>query len=37
MEDIDEAEDEDAGHVDGERDEEHEEVAVVPSTWTMDY
>jgi hypothetical protein len=28
---VDEAEDEDGGHVDGQRDEEHEEVAVVPA------
>ena len=32
---IDETEDEDAGHVDGEGDEEHEEVAVVPAADTV--
>ena len=31
MQDMDEAEDEDAHHVEGEADEEHEEVAIVPA------
>ena len=31
MENVDETEDEDPNHVDGEGDEEHEEVSVVPS------
>jgi hypothetical protein len=31
VEDVDEAEDEDGGHVEGQRDQEHEEVPVVPS------
>ncbi len=31
MEDVDEAEDEDGGHVEGQRDQEHEEVPVVTS------
>ena len=32
VEDVDEAEDEDGGHVEGQRDQEHEEVPVVTST-----
>ncbi len=32
MEDVDEAEDEDGGHVEGQGDQEHEEVPVVTST-----
>jgi hypothetical protein len=31
VEDVDEAEDEDGGHVEGQRDQEHEEVPVVTS------
>ena len=33
VEDVDKAEDEYGGHVEGEGDQEHEEVAVVPSSW----
>jgi hypothetical protein len=32
VEDVDETEDEDGGHVEGQRDQEHEEVPVVTST-----
>jgi hypothetical protein len=32
VEDMDEAEDEDGGHVEGQRDQEHEEVPVITST-----
>jgi hypothetical protein len=32
VEDVDEAEDEDGGHVEGQRDQEHEEVPVITST-----
>ena len=33
VEDVDEAEDEDGGHVQGQGDQEHEEVPVVPPAW----
>ena len=32
MEDVNEAEDEDGGHVDRERDQEHEEVAIISTS-----